>query len=183
MWVTTAPLTGWLRNQRRIAALRVDIMTLWFDLEGALAADQGTLAWWTQERLLLSGLALYLTTVGVAVPDHADRLERAFAALGALAAVDESLSHEAWLLWLRPMPDDGLRGEIQRTLDFLVHRLGLAVDSRATATRAWADDVRALREVAKSLGIAQSDDWYLRSDDLPVQQEDWYMDVMETLTD
>ena len=59
--------------------------------------------------------------------------------------------------------------------------LGVAAVSRTEAIRAWAEGVKLLREVARGLGIAESDGWYLHDHTRPGDHLSWYDEVLRTL--
>jgi hypothetical protein len=176
------PLSAWLKARRRQNNLQLNLMGAMFDLEGALDAGQLGLAWVSQEALLTMGCTLHALQRGLAVPESADELEVACAALEALAAVDAEAAGKAWRLWLRPIPDvSELPAEIGRTVEFLSSDLGLrAAVSRAAATRAWAEGIDTMRRVAGVIGLAQSDDWYLPGggDD---SGQGWYENVLASI--
>lgn len=180
----TQPLTDWLRNGRGISTLCMEMLAHWFDLEGALEAQQAELAWWTQERLLFIGIRLHIADVtGTDSAKGTDRAEADYGALDALLMLNEELGKEAWCLCSRNVPADlaELKSETQLTVDFLRHKLHVPVGSRTDAIRQWADSAKVLREMARMLGIAGSDEWYLR-DEQADDVGDWYQEVMRSLS-
>ena len=84
-------------------------------------------------------------------------------------------------LWLRPQPPDAeIRRGLDATLAFVEHRLGLPwVVSRQQAVLRWAASPSVLRAVAKQLGMAASEDWYVGASDTP--DLDWYGEIVATL--
>jgi hypothetical protein len=185
LMVDSQSLREWLRTRRQINHLHLTLMTLRYDLDGAMDAQQPTLAWRSQAELLCTGVHLFLARSGVAVPagHQDDRVDGACRVMAALERVHPELSDQAWHLLLRPIPPhEQLAGEIERTLAFAATRLGMPwVASRRDTVVQWAADTRLLRSVAKRFGIAQSDDWYLSADGTSAPGTDWYDEVIASL--
>lgn len=180
MFVATMPMMDWLRDQRRIAQLQNDWMALMFDLEGALDADQSGLIWHTRQSLLITGLELYLRQAGQPVASYQDAGGHACAVMEQLTVCAPALAQKFWTQFNVPAPvdDDQIRAAVASTLALLAEHVGVA-DSRLGSIQSWADQVLLLREVAKSIGIAQSDQWYLsRSTGMTAPSMDWYDEVM-----
>ncbi|MFB8140887.1 hypothetical protein [Streptomyces parvus] len=181
MTVHNTPLKGWLRTKRGINALELEIMALHYDLDGALEAGQHGLAWWTGHAMLTTAVELSLAESGVDVGSQEDPVEQACAALDALHRVNPELAGAAWELWLRPQPpEDEIRQAIDGTLTFIEQRLGLPwALSRQQVVMRWASSTSVLRAVAKRLGMAASEDWYVGASDSP--DLDWYGEIVATL--
>src|SRR6185312_5811033 len=114
----TEPLLDWLKRQRRINEVQLELMALQFDLDGALDADEPELAWRTLGCLVVAGAELHLRTSGVdptATSDHAERADRM---LTALARFAPATTRELWAVLLGDLPQspDALRHEIERAL-------------------------------------------------------------------
>jgi hypothetical protein len=183
MSLANAPIRSWLKGQREFNELHLEMMTLWYDLDGARSTGQTGVAWWAQQRLLVAAVRLLLREAGVALALAREELERAFLALEALRRVNPALSDEVWDLWLRPLPaQEELAHETDRTLRFIGNKLDApwAVTRQGTVAR-WADSTRALRTVAQRLGIAQANSWYLSASSDP--GADWYQEVLAVLAD
>ncbi|MEU1470970.1 hypothetical protein ABZ434_22405 [Streptomyces sp. NPDC005761] len=181
MTVHSLPLKGWVRTKRRVNAIELDVMALRYDLDGALDAGQYGLAWWAGQAMLTAAVELSLVESGVELRGQEDPVERACSALDALHRVNPVLAQATWELWLRPQPSEG---EVQRALDeilaFIEQRLGLPwVLSRQQVVMRWAASTSVLRAVAKQLGMAGAEDWYLGGSDSP--DLDWYSDIVATL--
>jgi hypothetical protein len=180
MTVTNGKLADWLRRQRQMSQMEMWIMADQFDLDGALSANQRGVAWHAQESILLSGIALFVMKSGQDASQAPDTVERACENLDSLARVNPAAAERAWSLWERAMPSaSDIAQAIDLTLAFVRSDLGiLAATSRDAAIKAWAVRVRVLRAVAKPLGVANSDDWYLRSSAAHQEQLDWYDEVL-----
>ncbi|MEV0008962.1 hypothetical protein AB0M10_18390 [Streptomyces sp. NPDC051840] len=181
MPVRDASLKDWLRAERAVNGHHLEIMGLHYDLTGALAAGQHGLAWSAQQSLLVETLRVRLAYAGVACRTAGDRVTRAFAVMEATAAMDAALADDAWELWLRPMPpDDEIPEALEEVRCFVADRLGLPwARDRAAAVRRWAENTNDLRTVARRLGMAQSDDWYVS--EKPESTPDWYAEVLAAL--
>ncbi|MGW2116639.1 hypothetical protein [Streptomyces zhihengii] len=181
MTVHSVPLKGWVRTKRGINALELHIMSLRYDLDGALEAGQYGLAWWAGQNVLTAAVELSLAEAGAELPAQEDPVERACAALDALRRTNPELAGAAWELWLCPQPPDAeIRRGLDETLAFVEHRLGLPwVVSRQQAVLRWAAGTSVLRAVAKQLGMAASEDWYVGASDTP--DLDWYGEIVATL--
>jgi len=185
MLVTTDRLADWLRQARRLNGLHLEAMTQSYDLDGALSAGQPELAWRARQRILVLSAELFLQERGLRFDVLPDLAEHMSAVLEALEAVHSDHAAEVWDMVLRPAPTDAteLAADIQATIDYCRDVLGVTtVGSRAATIRAWADSVRLLREAAKDLGVAQSDQWYLRDETLAAEHLDWYDKVMAVVT-
>lgn len=184
-WSQTEDLVLWLREMRQKNAMQLEIMALHFDLEGALSSGQLELAWYTREGMLMSGVELYLLDLGLTPRATPDRAERTGLMLVLLHRVNAALADAVGKLLDTPAPEttELVAPECEAVREFL--RRELSVDSaisRSEATRAWAQGVKVLREVAKGLGLAQADNWYLSdSEDGLENQLDWYDQVMSLL--
>jgi hypothetical protein len=185
--VSTAPepLVGWLSRQRRTNELQLEVMAQYFDLDGAIASHQPELAWRARECLVVVAVELYLRARDVCYDNWSDRPGRTATLLAALSRIDPALGDKAWELVLAPLPatDDARSDGIRRTLDLLGAHLDLPAASRNEAIRVWADGVRVLREIARWLGLAQSDGWYLTGESAAEDQLDWYDEVISQLAE
>ncbi|MFG2428683.1 hypothetical protein [Streptomyces sp. NPDC048590] len=181
MTVHSTPLKSWVRSARRVNAIELEIMTLRYDLDGALEAGQYGLAWWSAQELFTFAVELWLAGADVESPAEEDPVERACAALDAVRRVNPGLADDAWELWLRPQPPaDGTRRAVEETLAFAEQRLGLAwALSRQQTVLRWAASTSTLRAVARHLGMAASEDWYVGVSDAP--DTDWYGEIVATL--
>jgi hypothetical protein len=176
------PLFDWLRRQRRLNHLQLELMTERFDLDGAAAADQPELVWWATLRIVAAAVRSYLMERGVTCQEGVDWSANTQTLLGELASIDAALADEVWELLLRPAPratPDLVRASAD-ALQLAITRLGAKQLDRATSIRDWADGVRLLREVAVSLGIAAADSWYLTTNDVG-HELSWYDEVMSHL--
>lgn len=181
MTVPSMPLKSWVRTKRGVNALELEIMALRYDLDGALEAGQYGLAWWSGHALLTTAVELSLAESGVELRSHEDPVERACAVLDALHRVNPGLAEATWELWLRPQPsEDEILRALDETLAFIEQRLGLPwVLSRQQVVMRWASSTSVLRAVAKQLGMAASEDWYVGASDSP--DLDWYSEIVATL--
>ncbi|WP_328904145.1 hypothetical protein OHR86_33005 [Streptomyces sp. NBC_00441] len=179
----SVPLKTWLKARRAVNALHLELMALNYDLDGALASGQYGLAWWTQQNMLTTAVELSLSEAGTEVPPSADPLDRAFTSLDLLRRAGPERAATAWELLLRTQPQDSeVREESARTLAFIEHGLGLPrALTRQGAVREWAESTALLRAVAKHVGVARSDTWYLSRETGP--DTDWYSDVLAVLAD
>ncbi|MBQ1050175.1 hypothetical protein KBX50_17080 [Micromonospora sp. C51] len=181
MQVKTDRLVDWLRSARRLNGLHLDVMTQAFDLDGGLSAGQLELAWRARQEVLILSAELFLRENGVPYLESYDVVEHTSSVLEALEGVSGDRAAEVWEMRLRAAPTDAaeLVADIRRTLDFCGERLGVtSVGSRGATIRAWADSLRLLREVAQDLGVAQSEQWYLRDESAAADHLDWYDEVM-----
>lgn len=172
----------WLKRQRRTNEVQLGLLAHRFDLDGALASDQMELAWRTREVILIAGIELHLRSGGLDPSfgtEHAARIQVMMRLLG---KVDQSLAERAWGLLLRTMPAGRaeIEDELTKVDSFLIHTLGVrSVQSRGEAVRVWADGVRLLRDVGRSLGLAGTDKWYLHASSDPASQLSWYDEAIE----
>lgn len=183
MLTTTEPIMDWLRRQRRQVELELDMMAFRYDLDGALAADQYGLAWIARQDMLITAVELHLRERGVTPTGWMDHPDRMCTLLRVLSELDPVRGEQAWqhAEAAAPLDAEQLRAAVDRTLRFLTHDLAVAsAGSRGDAVLAWADGTKLLREVAAGLGMAQSDDWYLRDGD-GTGQLAWYDEVLAAL--
>jgi hypothetical protein len=177
------PLIDWLRHQRRMNELQLELMAERFDLDGALRAEQLELAWWAVTRIVAASARFYLYSRGINCSDGLDWTGNTRRLLDTLATIDPELAEELWQFLLRPVPltMDGVRREVAVGIRIASDRfLTKQVDRDATVQQ-WADGVRLLREVAQGLKIAGADKWYLSADDSAAGLS-WYDEVMAQLT-
>ncbi|MET7369770.1 hypothetical protein ABZS61_28665 [Streptomyces sp. NPDC005566] len=181
MTAHSTPLKSWVRSRRRVNTIELKIMALRYDLDGAVEAGQHGLAWWSAQELFTFAVELSLIESGVESPSMEDPVERVCGALDSLHRVNPELAEAAWELWLRPQPSQEEMGRaLDETLAFIEQRLGLPwVLSRQQAVLRWAASTSALRAVAKHLGMAASEDWYVGASDAP--DLDWYSEIVATL--
>lgn len=178
--MTAMSMRTWLKSLRTVNDAHLSIMTLSYDLEGALAADQPSLAWWAQERVLLESVRLFTLEADIEV-DGIDEVDESFRRLERLSALNPALAERAWQLWMRSLPGrEDLQAAVEETFTFVREDLGLpwALD-RSSAVLRWAESTQVMRAVARNLGIAQTDDWYLTSAD--GADGSWYDDVLRAL--
>ena len=183
MTVHSEPMMTWLRRQRRTVELELELMAFHFDLDGALGAGQLGLAWLARQDLLIAAIELHLRERGSEPASGADRPERICLLMRALATSDARLADDAWRLLDEPIAPgiEQIRQAVARSLTFMTRTLGVpAAQSRDTAMRAWADAIALLRSVARSLGVAQAEDWYLSDSDTDGHLG-WYDEVMNLL--
>lgn len=183
MTVYTESVMLWLRRQRTTVQLQLQIMASLFDLEGALDAEQPGLAWAARQDLLAAAVEMHLHFRGIPREPAADEPERICLLLHALARVDGALAEEAWALLEEqaPLDADQRQRDLERTTAFMTGPLAIAAAaSRDAATRAWAEAIKLLRDVAKRMGIAQAEDWYLPDGDAQGRL-DWYDEVINLL--
>ncbi|WP_194890866.1 hypothetical protein [Catenulispora pinisilvae] len=183
MWSDIDDLMERLRTLRRTNTLQLEVMAQYFDFEGAMAAEQPELAWRAREGLLATGIELNLCAVRLAGPPLDDRAEQICALLQSLSQVSPALGATAADLLERPAPGalSAIGQDTAAVIAFVRDDLGVAgVDSRAQAMKAWADGVRHLRDLARVLGLAQADGWYLPAD-RPEGHLTWYDDVMNAI--
>lgn len=172
---------SWLTEQRRESQRQQWLMSQKFDLDGALATGQPELAARSCQHVLLMAVELYLCRIGIPyeVVLEDGRSDGALAVMAALRRADGRLADDVWDLVLLPAPESlaDVEPQVRRVLDFVAERLGVSAQERSSAIRSWADSVDLLRTVAKRLGLAGSDDWYVH-DGGP---DDWYAQVMGVL--
>jgi len=172
----------WLRRQRRLNELQLELMAERFDFDGALAAQQVELAGWAMLRIVVAAARLYLYERGVTCPEASDWTSNTRTLLDHLAALDSELAQELWQYILKPLPAtlEDLQREAAGVLQFANERLQAKQVNRDATVRDWADGVRLLREVAVGLKIAGADSWYIRADDSDATLT-WYDEVMSQL--
>lgn len=183
MTTATHDVKDWLRKRRDKNALHLELMALHYDLEGALADRQYGLAWWTQRQIMVCAAKVFLAGASAPVAPGADRVETSLKVLEAVERTSTRTGDLFWQLYLRPRPHDEVMGKaIDQTLEFIESELALPwASSREDTVREWAADTKGLREIAKHLNIARSDDWYLSASGDP--EVDWYAEVLEVLED
>ena len=171
-----------LRRWKRMVAIRQDVMSSMYDLDGALAAGQ-----WGMVALASRGLVnLTVLTVllerGADVPAFARREREWRLAIDALETISPELAEEAWRLYLAPVGEnDDARAHCRAVLRFLgqCHSGGPTL-SLSEALAAWAESARTFGTICAELGIPTADDWYL----LPgTGSDDWYREVLRHLED
>lgn len=181
MYPRCESLMSWLKHERDNNQLWLWLMGEKFDLDGASASNQPELAWRAVQNLLLLAVELYLHRRGVRYQDIGDDpADRACVILDTLDSVNNSLAAEAWELLLWSNGAD-LASQVQRIHDFTAERLDVPMASRASTIRAWADGVEMLRDLARGLGLARSDSWYLQEETSPDEQIGWYEEVLSLL--
>ena len=176
------PVLDWLKRQRRTNEVQLGLMAHRFDLDGAMASGQVELAWRTREVILIAGIELHLRMCGLDPSFGTEHATRAQVMLRLLGTLDQSLADQAWGLLVRVMPLDraGLERELEEIDSFLTHRLSVrSAQSRGEAVRVWADGVKLLRDVGRSLGLAGTDRWYLRSSSGLANQLTWYDEAID----
>jgi hypothetical protein len=177
------PLIDWLRRQRRLNELQLELMTERFDFDGAVSAGQPELAWWAMLRTVAAAARLYLYERGVGCPEGSDWTSNTRAMLEQIASLDPTLANELWQRLLQPAPAtmDDLVREASAGLRFANDRFQTEQLDRDATVRGWADGVRLLREVAAGLKIAGADKWYVHANDASAGLS-WYDEVMAQLT-
>jgi hypothetical protein len=180
--VQEEPIRQWLQRNRRTNELQMGLVALYHDLDGALAAGQLELAWRTKDNLIVVAVHLHLRTRNINYSDHGDLAAQAEAMMSVLAGLNERLAVDVWRELLAPAPldSDHLRTGIERARDLIHVRLG-APHSREDAIRSWADGVKALREIAHTIGIAQDNSWYVPEQSADADPEHWYEEIMRVL--
>jgi hypothetical protein len=180
--VQEEPIRQWLQRNRRTNDLQMDLVALYHDLDGALAAGQFELAWRTKDKLLVGAVHLHLRTRNINYPDDGDFAGETAATMSVLAGINERLAADVWRELLEPAPldSDRLLASIERSRDLIHVRLG-APDSREDAIRSWADGVKVLREIAHKIGIAQDNSWYVPEQTADADPELWYEEIMRVL--
>lgn len=177
------PLLDWLRGQRRLNALQLELMIQRFDFDGAVSASQPELAWWAMLRIVTASARLYLYERGVSCPEGSDWTGNIRVMLDQLATLDRTLAEELWQCLLRPAPatmDEVLR-EASAGIRLANERFHAKQLNRDATVRDWADGVRLLREVAVGLRIAGADKWYIRAEDDAADGLTWYDEVIAQL--
>jgi hypothetical protein len=179
----SVPLMDWLRRQRRLNSLQLELMSNRFDLDGALSAQQPELAWWAMLRIVTAAARFYLCERGVSCPEGLDWPGNTRVLIDHLASVDPALADELWQCLLQPMP--AAMAEVERAtsagLRLANERFQVKQLNRDATVRDWADGVRLLREVAVGLHIAGADKWYIRAEDTAAAGLSWYDEVMAQL--
>jgi hypothetical protein len=162
--------------------LQQELMSLSFDLDGALAAGQLELASWARENLLSAAVALFLSQADVSVPDNIKTAEARIGILDRLRSVNPDLARRMEELLVRPMAADveGAQEDLSEVRLFLSEKLGVEASTRRAAVTTWAEGVRTLREVAAVLGVAGADSWYL-ADQTGGSERDWYDDILASI--
>jgi hypothetical protein len=183
MSVETMPLRQWLKASQATNWLIVQLMSLRYDLDGALAAGQTSLAWLSQQKMLLNSTRLFLAECGVEIGWSEDSTDRDLQTVRTLERLNPALAHQVWDLWLRPEPAaEALRPEIDRAVEIMATQLGAGfLTSREEVVTRWAIDTKVLRTVAKDFGVAQADNWYVSDSTLSSADLDWYGEVLKTL--
>lgn len=177
------PLLDWLRRQRRLNELQLELMTERFDFDGAMSAGQLELAWWAMSRIVTTAARLYLYERGVSCLEGLDAPGNTRLMVERLAALDPGLAEELWQFLLQPAPStiDGVRRAASVGMRLANERFRAKQLDRDASVREWADGARLLREVAVGLGIAGADKWYLRSDESSAEELSWYDEVIAQL--
>jgi hypothetical protein len=174
---------AWVKAERFINSLDYELMAEFFDLEGALADDELELAWRARERLLTVSVELFVLRRGLQWNTEGQRFDHTTLAVEALETVNPILAREVWDHLLLHAPDtiESARAEVARTLSFVEHKLiGIPV-TRRDAIHAWADGTRLLRDIAESMGMAGTDDWYLSMTETS-RRLGWYDEVLGLLS-
>lgn len=158
------------------------MLALFYDLDGARSSGQWEVAWRARDCMLGSAVRLHLRDRNVTQPEPSGLVPRTDAALRTLEEVNPGLAAEAWELVSEEAPADSadLDWRIDATLDFIRDQLGVAY-TREQAVRTWADGVRMLRGVASSIGLAQTDGWYVSEASEPSSTTDWYDEITRNL--
>ncbi|MEV0134022.1 hypothetical protein AB0H83_36855 [Dactylosporangium sp. NPDC050688] len=175
-------LLEWVKSQRDANAHQQELMSHWFDLDGAVRAGQWELAWRARQGLLMEAIELFLHERGVRLPGSLDVTEQLCIALDAVAALNPALADTLWDLVLRDGPSDELamRREVDEMLRVVRSELSIPLSDRLDSIEMWADGVRVLREVAAGMRLTGSDAWYLSAAD-PSAQLGWYDEVLALL--
>ncbi|MEU6590344.1 hypothetical protein ABZ923_14185 [Streptomyces sp. NPDC046881] len=177
-------LVAWLRELQQETDVQREIMSLQFDIEGAIDSAQIELAWCSLQDMIVSSLELYLRRAGIQPIATGDQPERSGLLLQHLRRISRANAATAQELLEKPAPTEvpDLLTQIEMVRLFLHGELGIELAaSRESATRSWADSVLSLRRTAGEIGLAQGDGWYLSSAD-SADHIGWYDEVMEALS-
>jgi hypothetical protein len=137
-------------------------MSISFDLDGSLQAEQWGLVADACRRALTAAVTSWLMERDVEVIDLSGNTQQWLASVGSLEAVAPYLADEAWELFLAPVGDGGhAREHTERVLDFIRGRLGCDVDVEGSEQlRTWATSAEDFQEACVRLGLPRPD-WYL----------------------
>lgn len=173
----------WLRRQRRLNELQMELMSQRFDFDGAITGCQPEMAWWAMLRTVAAAARLYLYERGVSCSEGLDWTANTRALMDQLAGLDAAFAEELWRRLLQPAPPtmEGVVREAAEAIALVNERLRAKPLNRDASVRGWADSVRLLREVAVGLQIAGADRWYINANDTDAGLS-WYDDVMAQLT-
>lgn len=167
-------LRPWLARQKFTTDLRLAQMSAHYDIAGAVDAGQPEVAWLIRRSLLLVAATLHLDDRGVQLTEGWDA---DFTLAEGLGPLESNIADKLWGYLREPVPTRSqVASRLEPTFVFIAEHLGQA-RTRPDAVEAWARDVRLLRTVASSLGLAQSGHWYLPDQDLDAF-DSWYEEVL-----
>jgi hypothetical protein len=164
-----------LRRLHEISNSRLEIMTLIYDLDGALGAGQIGMARHTAVSLLDASVTLWLRERGIAVPEFAHAPVRGRVAFRRLGAVNADLADRVSRISTAEVPAEaGPVAEHCREVLGLVGELtGYEAGSLTASVSGWVDTAKAVRATCVRLGMPLNDFYWP-----PPDAESWYSDVL-----
>lgn len=154
---------------------RLEIMTLTYDLDGALDAGQLGMARYAATSLLDASVAQWLREHGIEVTAFGQSPARARICLAMLAAVDADLAGRVSALYgaVLPLEAEPVHAHCRRVIQSVGHLLGDGAGGLSAAVAGWADRAQALRAMCDRLGVPLNDFYWA-----PPSEKTWYSDVM-----
>lgn len=169
-----------LRRLHDISNGRLEIMTLMYDLDGALEAGQLGMARYTAVSLLDASVALWLRERNIALPDFEHPQARARVALRLLGAVNADLADRVSHLYTAQVPteDRAVTAHCRTVLGTVGELTGYRAAGLNASVRGWADSAQAVRAMCERLGVPVSDFYWA-----PPEAESWYSDVLRFVSE
>jgi hypothetical protein len=150
--------TAALTRRHQISAHRLEVMSLFWDLDGALAAGQLGLARHTGASLLEAAVALFLVERGVTVPGFTGT-ERAVTAFAALTRINSSVADQVSRFYVARVPcgKSEVDTHIRRVLHLVRQLIGAHGRTLPSAVAQWAVSEEAMRRICDRLGLPVGD--------------------------
>jgi hypothetical protein len=168
-------MPGTLRALHDVSNGRLEIMSLMYDLDGALDAEQVGMARYTAISLLDAAVAQWLRERAISAPTFPHIAARARVGLSLLAGVNPALAAHVDTLYNAAIPvqASAVAAYCHDVIAVVAKLSGYGSAGLGAAVSGWAESAQAVRAVCERLGVPVNDFYWA-----PPDAETWHSDVM-----